>query len=295
MELDVLIVGGSYAGLSAALQLARARRRVLVIDAGRRRNRFASTSHGFLGRDGVDPAAIVAEAVAQLRAYPTVAWHAGSATAAARLGDGFAVTTDDGARHVGRRLVLATGVEDVLPDVPGLAERWGRTVFHCPYCHGYELGGAAVGVLATGPMSVHQAFMLPDWGPTTFFTNQAVTLDPESRDRLARRGVVVEEVPVVRLEGEDSVHVLLKDGRTLDVAGVFTASRVRPGPLVAQLGCATEEGPLGPFATTDLMKETTVRGVFACGDVGRAMTNIALAVADGAMAGAGAHASLMSR
>lgn len=294
MTRDAIVIGGSYAGLAAALQLARGRRDVLVIDAGRRRNRFAAASHGFLGQDGRPPGAIVDDARAQLRAYPNVAWHDGTVRHAVRGAAAFAVETLDGARHEARRLVLALGMEDVLPDVPGLAERWGRHVFHCPYCHGYELDGGPIGVLATGPHSLHHALLLPDWGPTTFLPNGALALDAEQRGRLAARGVTVDETPVAAIEG--AADVRLADGRVLRFAGVFTASRVRPAsPLAEELGCAMEEGPLGRFVKVDERKETSVPGVFACGDVARAAGNVSLAVGDGAMAGAGTHQSLIFR
>jgi thioredoxin reductase len=174
---DVIIVGGSYAGMAAALQLVRARRKVLVIDAGQRRNRFASSSHGFLTRDGESPDAIAAEAKKQLLAYPTVTWEGGKAVSAAGKVDAFSVEAEKGETYEARRLILATGITDILPDIPGLVERWGKTVFHCPYCHGYELNEGRLGVLATGPLSVHQALMIPDWGKTTFFTNSVCSPD----------------------------------------------------------------------------------------------------------------------
>ncbi|MGH8447419.1 MAG: NAD(P)/FAD-dependent oxidoreductase, partial [Solimonas sp.] len=167
-EHEVIVVGGSFAGLSAAMQLARARRRVLVIDAGRPRNRYAEASHGFFGLDGQSPQAIRAETRRQLAAYPSVAFADGEASQARRLDDGFIVTLADGGEHRGTRLVLGTGVRDELPAIAGLAERWGRSVLHCPYCHGYENRDRALGVLANHAMSAHQAVLLPDWGPTTY-------------------------------------------------------------------------------------------------------------------------------
>jgi thioredoxin reductase len=136
---DAIIIGGSYSGMAAALQLARARRRVLVVDAGQRRNRFARYSHGFLTQDGEPPDAIAARAREQLMRYPTVTWIEGAAKSAVTAENGFQVQLAGGARHDGRRLVLATGVADELPDLPGLRERWGSSVFLCPYCDGYEL------------------------------------------------------------------------------------------------------------------------------------------------------------
>lgn len=292
---DVIVIGGSYAGLSAAIQVARARRRVLVVDAGRRRNRFAHTSHGFLGRDGHAPGAIAAEARGQLLAYPTVSFIAGEAVSATGGIDAFSVTLADGQHVDGRRIVLATGVEDVLPDVPGLEAQWGVGAMTCPYCHGYELNRGRIGVLATGPMSLHQAAMLPEWGQTTLFANGFFEPgDPQVAD-LVQRGVSIEMVPVTRIDGEPGAPVaVLSDGRRLAVDGLFVATRTRiVTPLPATLGCRMEEGPQGSFVATDPMKATSVPGIFACGDVASPMASVAIAVGHGAMAGAAVHRSLI--
>lgn len=295
MVFDAAVIGGSYAGLSAALQLARARRRLVVIDAGQRRNRFASASHGFLGQDGRAPAEIAAEGRAQLLAYPTVSWLDDTVVQAEKAAEDFLVRTTQGQLVRARRLVLALGVVDQLPAIEGLAPRWGRTVFHCPYCHGYELGQGRIGVLGVGDMSLHQALMLPDWGQVTFFThNGAGALDEAQRARLAERGVSLETRPVVRIV--DQATVELADGTRLEMDGLFTASQTRvSSPVAEQLGCAFDTGPLGSYIRTDLLKETTVPGVFACGDAARAAGNVALAVGDGAQAGASAHQSLVFR
>lgn len=295
MSYEVIVVGGSYAGIAAALQLARARRRILVIDAGVRRNRFAAASHGFLGQDGRPPGDIIADARAQLLSYPTVTWLDATATEARQIEAGFSVTAG-GQESRAKRLILALGVVDELPAVPGLQERWGTSVFHCPYCHGYELDQGPVGVLATGPMSMHHAILLPDWGPTTFFTNGIFEPDAEQSAQLAARGVTVEREQVVAVTGTRA-EVVLGDGRTIALDGLFTIPRIHAAsPLPRQLGCAFEDGPAGPFIQTDMLKATTVAGVFACGDAARPFGSVSLAVGDGAMAGAATHQSLiMSR
>lgn len=289
---DAIIVGGSYSGLSAAMQLARARRRVLVIDSGLRRNRFVRTSHGFLGQDGREAASIASDAKAQLLAYDTVSWVDDTALSAAPSGAGFMVTPASGQPYFGRRLVLATGVVDELPPIDGLAERWGKSVFHCPYCHGYELNQGRIGVLASGPLSQHHAMLLPDWGQVTLLTNGAYVPDDEQRKALIARGVTIESALVARLSGHASVE--LADRRVLEFSGLFTLTKTRiASPLAEQLGCAFDDGPIGPFIRTEMTKATTVPGVFACGDGARPMGNVAIAVADGAMAGAGAHMSMI--
>jgi thioredoxin reductase len=295
---DAIVVGGSYAGLAAALQLVRGRRRVLVVDAGQRRNRFASEAHGFLGQDGRDPAAIAAAARAEVLAYPTAAWLEGSVVAARADGDRFALSLGSGEELSARRLVLATGIIDELPDVPGVAERWGRHVFHCPYCHGYELGGGRIGALATAPHSIEHSMLLSEWGPTTLLTRGLVEPDADQLRALERHGVTVERTPVTGLEG--GADVRLADGRLLSFAGLFLVAHFRiagppAGPLATQLGCELEAGPVGAYIRTDATKETTVRNVFACGDAALPMSSIAFAVADGVRAGAGTHRSLVFR
>jgi thioredoxin reductase len=290
---DAIIVGGSYAGQSAALQLARARRNILVIDEGKRRNRFAAHSHGFLGQDGSDPAEIADRAREQLLAYPNVTWLADRATSAERLDDGFALTDTSGIRHQARTVVLATGIKDGLPDIPGLAERWGKAVFHCPYCHGYELDRGRIGVLAVSEISMHHALMLPDWGTTTFFINGAFEPSVDQLGQLAARGVAVEHGKIRALEG-DPIDVVLEDHRRIALDGLFTATATEIStPIASQLGCDLADGPTGRFIRTDEMKATSVPGVFACGDAARAAGNVALAVGDGAMAGAATHRKLM--
>ncbi|WP_372659759.1 NAD(P)/FAD-dependent oxidoreductase [Hydrogenophaga sp.] len=288
---DVIVVGGSYAGLSAALQLARARQRVVVVDAGQRRNRFARTSHGFLGQDGRAAAGIAQDARTQLLAYPNVQWLAGTAVAAQAQEEGFVLTTAEQTLRA-QRLVLALGVVDELPAIEGLAERWGQSVFHCPYCHGYELNQGRIGVLASGEMSLHHAMLLPDWGRVTLFLNRSFVPDAAQLAALAGRGVVLEETPVVALV--DQATLLLADGRQVVQDGLFTLTRTRLGSaLPEQLGCALEQGPTGSYIRIGATMETTVAGVFACGDAARAFGNVAISVGDGALAGASAHRSLI--
>lgn len=296
MDHDVLIIGGSFAGMSAAMQLARARKQVVVVDTGAPRNRFAAASHGFPGQDGQSPAAIKAGLREELSAYPTVRFRDEAALAARREGKGFGVSLADGSDLAVRRIVLAYGVRDSLPDLPGLTERWGTSVLHCPYCHGYELDRQPIGVLARDEMALHQAMLLPDWGPTTLFTQGLVSFSPDETQSLQSRGVRIEETPVVELTGPGSAleAVRLEDGRTVALAGLFLAPITAPSSDIAtQLGCEMRDGPTGPYVAVNAMQATTVAGVFAAGDLASPMPNATLAAAAGVMAGSAAHRSLI--
>jgi thioredoxin reductase len=295
MRYDVIIIGGSYAGLSAALALVRARKHVLIIDAGQRRNRFTHAAHGFLGHDGRAPGAIAAIARAEVAAYPTATFRDGTAVAAARDADGFAVTLADGATHTAARLILATGVVDDLPDLPGLREGWGRGIYTCPYCDGYEVAGRQLGVLAFLPLASHLANMIPEWGPTTFFTNGVITLSAHERAALAARGVAIEDgaVAAILSAAEGLAGIRMAEGRTVALDALFTGVPTRlASPIAAQLGCALAETASGAVIRVDDLGQTTVPGVYAAGDVAQFRPSIAGAVASGYAAGAMAHHSL---
>lgn len=295
MSFDAVIIGGSYAGMAAGLQLARARRKILLIDAGQPRNRFASHSHGFLTQDGAPLAEIAAEARSQLMEYPTVEWCTGRVEAVTGEADNFLVALADGSTYQARRIILAAGVTDELPGLPGLAELWGKRVFHCPYCHGYELGKEGIGVLATSELAMHHGLMLPDWGATTLFLNDAFEPSAEQLSQLKARGTYVEYGAAARLveRAEAGVELVLQDGRVFPLVGLFVAPRIQLTPLIAQVECELEESPMGSIVKTDAMQATSIPGVFACGDVARAGGSVTFAVADGAMAGLSTHRSLM--
>lgn len=295
MEFDAIIVGGSFAGMSAAMQLVRARRQVLLIDAGRPRNRFAKASHGFFGLDGVPPADIRDKVRGQLSAYPSFNLREGLAEEVEAIDGGFAVTMAGGERARASRLLLATGVRDTLPEVPGLPERWGQSVFHCPYCHGYEIGGGEIGLLMSSPMGLHQAMMLPDWGQVSVFT-QGMEIPGEDRARLAARNVAIEECPVVELLGNDTAleAVRLADHRTVPLRGLFVQPKTDiVSPLAAQLGLELEDGPTGAFIKTFEHGRTSREGIFAAGDAATAWHNATFASAAGVAAGVNLHRSLI--
>lgn len=295
MPTDVVIVGGAFAGLSAATYLGRARRSVLVIDNRQPRNRFAAASHGFLGFDGSNPLAILAAAREQLAAYPSVTLKEAEATSAEARGDGFSISLKGGEEISARKVILAYGLRDQLQPIPGLEERWGKSVLHCPYCHGFEFADRRLGVLWRTPMSVHQAVLVAEWGPTTLFLNGA-DLDPESAATLAKRGVAVEPARVRALIGSGTtlLAIALEDGRQSPLEALYVAPKsTLSSPLAAELGAAIDDGPLGPIIRTDAEKRTTVPGLYAAGDIARAPHSVSWAVADGVTAGTSVHRALV--
>jgi thioredoxin reductase len=296
MHHDAIIIGGSFAGLSAAMYIARARRTVCIIDSGSPRNRFAPQSHGFFTQDGAEPGAMLATARAQVAAYPTATFIDGDAISAASEPDGYSVRLKTGETLESARLVLAFGISDELPAIPGLAERWGRSVLHCPYCHGYEISGQRLGVLNVSPRSLEQAILIAEWGPTTFYVNGASQADDVSLARLQTRGIAIEPVPVRALQGEGSrlSAVELTDGRTSPVDALYVGPRTRLNSGIAeQLGCELDEGTFGSIIRTDDTKMTSVSGVYAAGDITRGAHNLTWASADGVTAGLAVHRSLV--
>jgi thioredoxin reductase len=296
MHHDAIVIGGSFAGLSAAMYIARARRSVCVIDTGAPRNRFATQSHGFLAQDGSEPGAMLATARSQVAEYPTATFIDGEAVSAATTPHGFSVALATGEVRESARLVLAFGISDELPAIPGLVERWGKSVLHCPYCHGFEFSGQRLGVLNVSPMSIHQAMLIAEWGPTTLYLNGGVEPDAASLDQLRKRGVAIEPAPVTALHGEGAQlsSIELVDGRASRVDALYLGPRTRLNSQVAhQLGCEMDEGSFGSIIRTDPQKLTTVAGVYAAGDITRSAHNVTWASADGVTAGVALHRSLV--
>jgi thioredoxin reductase len=293
---DVAIVGGGAAGLSAALVLARSRRRVVVLDAGHPRNAPAAHMHNVLSRDGLPPAELLAVGRAEVLGYggemvsATVAGVEAAPT-------GFSVTLDNGNTVAARRLLIATGLSDELPEVPGLRERWGRDVLHCPYCHGYEVRDQPLGVLGTGPRSVHQALLVRQLSPdVVFFRHSLAAFTDEDRERLAARDVGVVEGTVARLvvEGDRLTGVQLADGSVVARSAVFVAPRFAANDSVlAALGAEAERTALGTWVSTDPTGRTSVPGVWAVGNVADPAAFVIEAAAAGARAAAALNADLV--
>jgi thioredoxin reductase len=295
---DVVVIGGGAAGLNGALQLARSRRSVLVVDAGQPRNRPAAAVHGLLGHDGVPPARLLARGRAEVRGYGGEV-VAGEVTAVGGdLAAGFTVTLGDGRVVLARRLLVTSGLVDNLPDIPGLGERWGRDVVHCPYCHGWEVRDQPIGVLASGPTSVHQALLFRQLSDDVVYFRRGTALDGAAASRLAARGIrVVEgEVTAVVIADDSVAGVRLADGtvvarRALAVAARMTA---RAG-FLADLGLKASEHPsgMGAHVPADPAGRTEVPGVWAAGNVTDLGAQVGAAAAAGALAGAVINAELV--
>ncbi|ENU30081.1 hypothetical protein F991_01878 [Acinetobacter sp. CIP-A165] len=291
MNYDVAIIGGSYAGLAAALPLGRARRGVVVIDAGQRRNRFADHSHGFLTQDGTAASEIAQIGKQQLLQYKTVDWMDGFVKRIERKEDNFHLCIDGTDAVSAKKIIVATGVKDQLPEIKGLAERWGKSIFHCPYCHGYELNQGRIGLIASSENAVHMAMMLPEWGSVTFFLN-GQKIEAEIQAQLIERGVIIEQRIIKEIVGQS--EIILENEEHLSMDGIFVTTQcLISQDWIAHLGCEIEKNVMGEVIKTNALKETSVAGVFACGDVARLGGSVSLAVGDGTMAGVAAHRSLI--
>ncbi|WAU81244.1 NAD(P)/FAD-dependent oxidoreductase [Streptomyces sp. Qhu-G9] len=296
---EVVVVGGGAAGLSAALVLGRARRSVLVIDAGEPRNAPAAHMQGYLSRDGMSPAEFLAVGREEIARYG-VELVQGRAVDVARGADGeFDVTLEGGRAVHGRRLFVATGLADELPKVPGVAERFGRDVLHCPYCHGWEVRDQAFGVLASTPMAVHQALMVSQWSKdVTLFlhTVDEGELPDEDLRRLAAAGVAVVPGEVAGLEVTDDrlTAVRLADGTTHERAVLFVAPRPVPRTgLLERLGAELQETPFGTYAVVDATGSTSVPGVWAAGNATGFGEQVVNAASGGYRAGATINGELL--
>lgn len=294
---DVIIIGGAFAGLAAATQLGRARRKVLVLDTGQPRNRFAEHSHGFFSRDGMPPLTLLEEARAQLKPYRTVTINRQLAVAANQVDGGFEVELDTGERVATRRLILAHGMTDDLSVLPrGAAECWGRSIFFCPYCHGFEFGDRRLGLLLRHGDALALAKLYREWtSDLTLFTNGA-PVDALVREALAAFGVPIVDDTVLAFEHENGqLRAVATAAGAVPIDALFTHPPARFSTNIGvALGCETREGSLGLFFTTGEWKDTTVPGVVAAGDIARPSPSISYAVADGVAAGIFTHRALFA-
>ncbi|KQQ95267.1 hypothetical protein ASF62_01620 [Leifsonia sp. Leaf325] len=293
-DADVIIVGGGPAGLSAALSLGRARRRVIVVDAGTPRNMTAPHMHGVLGHDGLSPLRLLELGRAEVSGYGVHLVHdeisAGRATAT-----GVEIDTRSGTIR-GRRLLVATGLIDELPDIPGMRDQWGRGVVVCPYCDGWEHRDDVIGVVATSPHSVEQAQLLRQWSERiVFFPNVVGDPSAEAADALTRRGIQILPGVVTGLRiDEDHVTGVEVDGRAIAVGVVFTGPTPRPrDALLRSLGATTTDGPLGSWVDIDPDGRTSIPGVWAAGNVVNVRANVPVSLGLGALVGGALNADLV--
>jgi thioredoxin reductase len=284
---DVLILGGSYAGLSAAMALGRSLRRVLILDSGKPCNRQTPHSHNFLTQDGETPAAIAQKARTQVLRYPTIRFHSGTAVWGKQIDEGFEIGTEEGETFVAKKLIVAAGIRDLLPPIPGFADCWGISVIHCPYCHGYEFRDRPTAILANSERAFHLASLVRNLtDQLTILTSGNAGFSPEQRARLNAHAIEIIETPLAEIVHQTgSVRtVIFEDGTERAVEAMYAAVPFeQSSPIPEVLGCElTDFGHL----KTDVFQKTTVNGIFACGDSASMMRSVANAVATGSLAGA---------
>ena len=283
---DVIIIGGSYSGLAAAMALGRALKKVLIIDSAKPCNRQTPHSHNFITHDGQKPAEIAALAKEQVKRYQTVEFFSGLATDAEKTKYGFEIWTDSGEKFNASKLIFATGIKDIMPDIPGYAESWGISVLHCPYCHGYEVRNQKTGILGNGDFGFEFSVLISNWTDNlTLFTNGKADLSIEQSAKLKKHKIRVVEAEIEQLEHENgylkSVH--FKDGSNTPVKALYARSAfVQHSAIPELLGCEiNDEG----YIRVNPAQKTNIEGIFACGDNCTRMRTVANAVAMGTTAG----------
>ena len=283
---DVIIIGGSYAGLAAGMALGRALKRVLIIDSDKPCNRQTPQSHNFITQDGVPPADIAAIAKRQVTAYDTVTFFNGQATSGRQTNSGFEIHVATGEVFNAKKLIFATGIKDIMPNIPGYAESWGISVLHCPYCHGYEVNGKPTGILANGEHAYELAVLISNWTKDLkVFTNGTSTLTIEQTHKLAKHGICIVEKEVASLDHMNGhlQNITFRDGTGLSLQAIYARSAFEQHCAIpATLGCALNDDG---YIQVDALGETTIAGVYACGDNTTRIRSVANAVAMGTTAG----------
>jgi len=292
---DVIIIGGSYAGLSAAMALGRAVRTLLVLDNGKPCNAQTPHSHNFLTQDGKTPKEIATVAKEQVSKYETITFVDDTAIAATKTGSGFQISTAKGDIFATKKIIFASGVKDELPSIEGFAECWGISVIHCPYCHGYEVRNKTTGIFANGDIAYEFTKLIWNWSKDlTLFTNGKSTLSPEQTKALQSKqiNIVEKEIAKVSHQNGQLEHLVFTDGTTQRLDALYAKLGFRQNTdLPVRLGCALSENG---YINVDTMQKTTVEGVFACGDNTNMMRSVANAVYSGNMAGAIASKELIA-
>lgn len=284
---DVIIVGGSYAGLSAALSLGRCMRSVLVIDNGNPCNRQTPHSHNFLTNDGKDPITIREEAKKEVLNYPTIIFLADTVLDITPTNSGFDVTTKGSANYQSKKVLFATGVIDTIPKIEGFSDCWGKSILHCPYCHGYEVKNKKLGVLGNGDMGYELAKTICHWGKELkLFTNGTSTLSPEEVQLLNHNGITVveNEITAIQHEGGYIKTLEFEDTEAEPLDALFTQLPfIQQSDIPEKLGFeCTDNG----FIKVNKSMETSMPGIYAAGDCLTLFRSVANAVAAGNKAGA---------
>lgn len=284
---DVIIIGGSYAGLSTAMALGRSMRRVLIIDSGKPCNRFTPHSHNFITQDGEVPAVITERAKKQVLKYPTVKFHEGLALNGAKTENGFEITTQSNEKFSAKKLVFATGVKDVLPTINGFEDCWGKSVIHCPYCHGYEFKAKKTAVLANGERAYHLTGLINNLtGHLTIVTQGIPDFKDEQLINLKRHQIRILEKTVNTITHKDGqvTGLIFEDGTKENFDVVYASVPFEQHcPIPIDLGCETTE--MGHIKV-DMFQKTTISGIYAAGDNSSPMRSVAYAVATGNITGA---------
>jgi thioredoxin reductase len=290
---DVVVIGGGAAGLSAALVLSRARRSVVVIDAGDPRNARAAHMHGYLSRDGLPPRDLLTAGRAEATAYGAEFITGLVAAVSGTIGNEFAVLLENGQQLTARRVVVATGLRDEVPDVAGLWARWGRDVLHCPYCHGYEVRDQPLCVLGGSPDSVAHALLIAQWSSDIVYFAHTTQLSEAQREQFGARGIGVVEGLVARvvIENDELYGLELADGRVVERSAVFVRPRFVPNAeLLIALGCVLDADG---WVTADHTGATSVPGVRVAGNVANARAQVITAAGEGSTVAIAVNADLV--
>ena len=284
---DVIIIGGSYSGLSAAMSLGRSLRQVLVIDSGLPCNRQTPHSHNFITQDGEKPAVISAKAKLQVDLYTTVHFYNGLAVKAIKKEKGFEVSTESGDVFSSRKILFATGVKDLLPEIKGFADCWGISVLHCPYCHGYEVKNEKTAIIANGEIGFDFAKLISNWTKDLrLCTNGKSTLTLEQTETLKKHGVQIFEEEIDSFEHKEGYikNIIFKNQEKVDVKAIYARPPFEQHcALPVDLGCDINEQGL---LKVDFMQKTNITGIYASGDCTTQMRSVAIAVSTGSFAGA---------
>lgn len=284
---DVIIIGGSYAGLSAAMALGRSLKHTLIIDAGKPCNRQTPHSHNFLTQDGNTPKMISSLAKDQVSAYETVHFHDGIAQSGVKKENGYEIVTKSGDIFIGKKLIFATGIKDEIPNITGFAECWGISVIHCPYCHGYEYKGKKTGIFANGDKAFHLASLVSNLtDELMILTNGNHAFDSEQIEKLNHHKIKIEESKLVEIDHENGIlnKITLDTGNNLELEAMYAHVQFSQHSAIPEsLDCKLSENG---YIETDQFQKTTVPDIFACGDNSTMMRSIASAVSSGNLAGA---------